>query len=76
MKEYNFTAYIEQDTETNLYFGYVPNLQGAHTQGETLDELHANLKEVISLCLEELSAEEKDRFNLDFIGTQKVTISA
>ena len=46
-----FTAHIEQDDETGLYIGIVPNLPGAHTQSETLDELHKNLKEVIELCL-------------------------
>ena len=75
MKNYNFTAYIEKDTETGLYFGYVPYLQGAHTQGETLDELHTNLQEVVSLCLEELSTEKKEELNFDFVGTQKVSIS-
>lgn len=54
MADYNFTAYIEKDRETNMYFGYVPHLQGAHTQGETLDELQKNLQEVVALCLEEL----------------------
>ncbi len=58
MKNYNFTAYIEKDTETGLYFGYVPRLQGAHTEAETLDQLHKNLQEVVSLCLEELSIQE------------------
>ncbi len=75
MKNYNFTAYIEKDSETGLYFGYVPRLQGAHTQGESLDELHTNLQEVVSLCLEELSVEEKEEVNFDFVGTQKVSIS-
>ncbi|KAB2854075.1 MAG: type II toxin-antitoxin system HicB family antitoxin [Anaerolineae bacterium] len=49
-----FTAYIEFDPETNLYVGIVPGIQGAHTQGATLDELQQNLKEVLELCLEEL----------------------
>jgi len=75
MANYNFTAYIEKDTETGLYFGLVPNLPGAHTQGETLDELQKNLKEVVSLCLEELSEEEKGDLNFDFVGTQKVSVS-
>ena len=76
MKNYNFTAYIEKDTEMNLYFGYVPHLQGAHTQGETLDELYKNLQEVVLLCLEELSTEEKEELNFDFVGTQKISIRA
>jgi predicted RNase H-like HicB family nuclease len=48
-----FTAYVEWDPETKLYVGVVPGLTGAHTQGATLDELQNNLKEVLSLCLEE-----------------------
>ncbi|NEP40131.1 MAG: type II toxin-antitoxin system HicB family antitoxin [Okeania sp. SIO2H7] len=48
-----FTAYIEWDSETNLYVGIIPSIPGAHTQGATLDELQANLKEVLELCLEE-----------------------
>lgn len=74
MRNYNFTAYIEKDMESNLYFGYVPNLQGAHTQGETLDELNKNLQEVVALCLEELPKEEIEIHNSNFVGTQKVSI--
>jgi len=53
----NLTAFIERDPETGLYVGIIPGLHGAHTQGETLDELHRNLKEVAELCLEEMSQE-------------------
>ena len=49
-----YTAYIEFDPKTKLYVGTVPSITGAHTQGETLDELKANLAEVVELCLEEL----------------------
>jgi len=48
-----FTAYVEQDEETGLYIGIIPGITGAHTQASTLDELRANLKEVLELCLEE-----------------------
>jgi predicted RNase H-like HicB family nuclease len=48
-----FTAIIERDTDTNLYVGYVPGFPGAHSQGETLDELHENLREVIEMLLED-----------------------
>jgi predicted RNase H-like HicB family nuclease len=48
-----FTAYIEYDPEVAMYVGIVPGMPGMHTQAETLDELYANLKEVIELCLEE-----------------------
>ena len=58
MRNYQFTAQIERDPDTGLYIGVVPNLPGAHTQGETLDELYQNLKEVVELCLEELTEDE------------------
>jgi predicted RNase H-like HicB family nuclease len=47
------TAYVEQDPETGLFVGAVPGVPGAHTQAETLDELRANLQEVLKLLLEE-----------------------
>jgi len=35
-----FTAYVEWDPDMKLYVGSVPGIPGAHTQAETLDELH------------------------------------
>jgi predicted RNase H-like HicB family nuclease len=49
----NFTAVIEKCTDTGLYVGFVPGFTGAHSQGETLEELNENLKEVIALLLED-----------------------
>ena len=48
------TAFVEYDDETKLYVGIVPNVPGAHTQAESLDELQHNLQEVLELCLEEI----------------------
>jgi predicted RNase H-like HicB family nuclease len=48
-----FTAIIERDRDTGFYVGYVPNFPGAHSQGETLDELRTNLLEVIEMLLED-----------------------
>jgi len=31
--------------------GHVPDFPGAHSQGGTLDELHANLQEAIAMLL-------------------------
>jgi predicted RNase H-like HicB family nuclease len=50
-----FTAYIEYDAESNSYVGIVPGLPGAHSVGDTLDELQANLKEVLELVTNESS---------------------
>lgn len=65
-----FTAVIERDTDTGFYVGYVPGLPGAHTQGETLDELNANLKEVVEMLLEN----DDVKVEAEFIGTQLVEV--
>ncbi|MGI9338028.1 MAG: type II toxin-antitoxin system HicB family antitoxin [Gammaproteobacteria bacterium] len=44
-----FTAVIEQCKTTGLYVGYVPGFPGAHSQGQTQDELGENLREVIAM---------------------------
>jgi predicted RNase H-like HicB family nuclease len=48
--ENRFTGVFEQVGE--WWIGYVEELPGANTQGETLDEARENLKEAISLILE------------------------
>ncbi|MFM9838890.1 MAG: type II toxin-antitoxin system HicB family antitoxin [Cyclobacteriaceae bacterium] len=72
--KYTFTAHIEKDSETGLYIGFIPSLPGAHTQGETLDELHKNLEEVAALCMEELTENEL-QIQLEFIGTQQILVT-
>ena len=67
----SYTAVIERDPTTGLYVGYVPGFPGAHTQGETLDELRENLREVIGLLLED---GEPD-MEVEFVGTQRVEIA-
>jgi len=66
----SFTAVVERCPETRLYVGYVPGFPGAHTQGATLDELQANLEEVIGMLLED----GEPRLEAEFIGTQTVSI--
>jgi predicted RNase H-like HicB family nuclease len=48
-----YTAVVERDADTGLYVGYVPGFPGAHTQAASLDELNANLREVIAMLLED-----------------------
>lgn len=48
-----FTAIVERCKDTGFYVGYVPGFAGAHSQGETLDELHENLKEVLTVLLQD-----------------------
>ena len=51
--EMNFQVVIERDYATGLLVGYVPGFAGAHSQGESLDELSDNLREVIAMLLED-----------------------
>ena len=48
-----YTAIVEQDRDTGLFVGYVPGFRGAHSQGESLDELRQNLQEAVELLLED-----------------------
>ncbi|MGH9949698.1 MAG: type II toxin-antitoxin system HicB family antitoxin [Pyrinomonadaceae bacterium] len=62
---------IEKCADTDLFVGYVPGFAGAHSQGETLDELSDNMREVIEMLLED----GKPTINASFIGTQAVMVA-
>lgn len=49
---------IVHDAEEGGYWAEVPALPGCFTQGETRDELLANLKEAITGCLAVLNSRE------------------
>jgi predicted RNase H-like HicB family nuclease len=66
-----FTAVIERDAATGSFVGYVPGWPGAHSQGETLDELRSNLEEVVSMLLED----GDPHLEAEFIGTHTVKVA-
>lgn len=68
MQNYNFV--VERDADTGLYVGHIPGWPGAHSQGETLDELQGNLQEVVAMLLEDGAP----RLESEFVGmpTDKV----
>ena len=66
-----FTAVVERCAGTGLVVGYVPGFPGAHSQGESLDELNRNLQEAIEMRLED----GEPRLDSRFVGTQTVTLS-
>ena len=68
MKQY--TAVVEKCSDTGLYVGYVPGFPGAHTQAETLDELQANLKEVLEMLMED----GEPKLESEFVGTHTITL--
>ena len=65
-----YTAVIERCPETGLLVGYVPGFPGAHSQGETLDELQRNLEEVINMLLED----GEPKLESEFVGTQTLRV--
>ena len=66
-----FTAVIEKCPDTGLYIGYIPGLRGGHSQGESLDELNRNLKEVVEMILED----GEPILETEFVGTQSVVVA-
>ena len=68
---HTYTAVIERCPDTRLYVGCVPGFPGAHSQGETLEELNANLREVIELLLED----GEPALDGEFVGTRTVVVA-
>ena len=67
----SYTAVVERCPHTGLYVGYVPGFPGAHSQGETLEELNDNLKEVIAMILDDGASAMAG----EFVGTQVVVVA-
>ena len=65
-----YQAVIEKCPDTGLYVGYIPGFPGAHSQGQTIDELTDNLREVIELLLED----GEPKLEAEFIGLQNVEV--
>ena len=53
---YKTTIIIEQDEDG--YYAYAPELEGCQTQGDSLDEVLANIREAVTLYLETMTPEE------------------
>jgi len=65
-----YTAVVEKCPETGLFVGFIPGFPGAHTQGASLDELQENLREVVSMLLED----GEPSLEAEFVGTQTVAV--
>jgi predicted RNase H-like HicB family nuclease len=53
VKAYDFKVILEPD-ETGGYVVTCPSLAGCYSQGNTVEEALANIKEAIELCLEDM----------------------
>jgi predicted RNase H-like HicB family nuclease len=59
-----YTAVVERSAETGLFVGFIPGFPGAHTQAESLDELNANLREVLALL-----EDGEPQIEAEFVGS-------
>ncbi|MCL2055659.1 MAG: type II toxin-antitoxin system HicB family antitoxin [Oscillospiraceae bacterium] len=72
MKKYTFSVLIEKDEDGDGFIATVPELKGCHTQGDTVTELLANVREAIELCVEVAENDNIDVFNRSYYQTQTV----
>ena len=68
------TVLIERDEHG--YYAWCPELKGCQSQGATIDEATANIKEAIELYLETLSEEERAELLSREILTTAVEVNA
>ena len=68
---HTYTAVVERCPDTGLNLGYVPGFPGAHSQGETLEELNGNLREVIAMILDDGAP----AMSGEYVGTQTVVVA-
>ena len=68
-----FMVYVEWDAESKSYIGTVPGIRGAHSCADTLEELRANMKEVLELVLEQQGEDLTD--HPEFVGLQSIAIA-
>jgi predicted RNase H-like HicB family nuclease len=68
MTELTLTAVFEE-AEEGGYIGYVAELPGANTQGETLEEVRENLIEAVQLILDA----NREEFERRLAPSAKVT---
>lgn len=66
----DFTVLIEQD-EDGFYIAKIPELEGCYSQGNTLEEVLARVKEAAEVCIE---GDAEEVSPVRFVGIQKIQI--
>ena len=56
-----YTVIIEQD-EDGMYVGTIPDIKSCYADGETIEAMLQNLKDVVQLCLRNLPATTGNKF--------------
>jgi predicted RNase H-like HicB family nuclease len=71
----DFKVFLERDEEYGGYVVVCPSLPGCYSQGKSVEDALANIREAIELCLEDMEAsgEEVPDPNNVLIGSVVVT---
>ena len=74
-KTMNKKVSIVIEKDENGYYAYCPELPGCQSQGDTFEEINANIKEAVKLYLETLSLEEVEPYLSQEIYTTAMEVS-
>ncbi len=71
----DFKIFLERDEEYKGYVAVCPSIPGCYSQGHTVEEAMANVREAIELCLEDMESrgEEIPDPNTVLIGSVVLT---
>jgi predicted RNase H-like HicB family nuclease len=70
---YKVSIVIEKDEYG--YYAYSPALEGCQTQGDTFDDVMANIREAVALYLETLPEEERTEYMSKEILTTSLEVN-
>ena len=73
MGTYRRSVVIEKDKDG--YFAYCPELQGCYTQGTTYEEVLENIKDAITLHIQDRLANGEDVPHVEVINVTSVEVT-
>ena len=73
MKHYNFPIVIEHDKDG--YYAFCPELQGCYSQGSTYEETMKNIKDAITLHVEDREKNKETLSNVKSISIATIEIA-
>jgi predicted RNase H-like HicB family nuclease len=73
MGTYRLSVVIEKDKDG--YFAYCPELQGCYTQGATYEKVFENIKDAITLHIQDRLANGEDIPHVEVINVTSVEVT-
>jgi len=74
MTRYKFSIVIEKDKDG--YYAYCPELQGCYAQGDTYEEVIANIKDAIKLHIEDRHASNEEIRQPEMTSIANIEVTA